>query len=1291
MSIPDYFNGVDRTEMELLRVQRRSFRENLPVVILYLLLYPILTQLISHRYTQLGGTEWMPMVGLTIALVAYCGWKYAFFLIPIRLIIFYTYPGTQIDFSLNFLLAASVACIYALFGWIAERYFKVHEQINIRTLSRVLLLLLAGSFPASALVSILINPDGFLFSQTAIQRTLTSAIGIVAGILHVTPFFLVVVFPAIERIPEWQWNPTGLFTRVAAGFRKDTYKKTLLKALEYFLILLALVIALQPSISDKFSGNQGLIYFTFIPIIWIGLKYSPEATFSWVFFIDTLTLLRAVYTGIDPFGLYELQVLVIAISLVGYILAGVQNDRRATLARLQEEEDKYRSVIRQTTDGIVLIDLGGVILEWNKGMEVITQIPAPDAVGALWNEVRCLLSPEEHYPFLLELQEQDMIDLLKQQKEGVSVEPIEETFLLKDGTRKEVKLQVSTVRSESGFYVVLIVRDISDEFEIRRALSESEERFRGIVEWAHEGIGLFDAVGHVVEWNKGIERITAISRDEAINRSILELGQNLVVTHADGSPISFRNVDFQHVMESYLRETKSDVVNMITNQRGEKYYVKYHVFAIHTSKRKLLCVVASDITMLMTTELTLRKQGIVLSAVSKIAAELLETMDVEESLHSVLGMLGPAVDVDSVQLFHLVQSAPEQNAFSSIASWWKIPETSTKDPPEQPHQPAPEVDLTRWMDTLSKGGFVDSGAPDFPEKERSYLQECGIASILVVPILSSGECWGAILFIDLHHSRVWLDAEKDVLHNAVDIFGAALDKQEAERELLESRATAWTLLNAPQTGIVLLDQDGLMISVNAVAAEEAGMDQKEMIGKHWSSSFSGQEPVLHHEKNIQEVFRTGTSIHTEWSYQDRWIQSDYYPILSETSSVSSIAIFLRDVTESRLLQQEVEERNQELQSLNSIMSEVTHSLELPDILLILRESLQEHLDVFGGLILSGETTINDLNTDLGWGLADESYQEIWHLAESDWREWQQHAEPFLVATSESCELLKSSQLLQMYSIPLQTQGRLQGFVVVVVPQKKAEDQSRLLFYQSLSQQVGAAVYNARLLEEIRKSQVHLKELTGQIVRAREAERRRVARELHDEAGQALTALKIGLEILQSEENLNSDGARFRIEEAVELADSTMEQIRLLARDLRPPELEALGLNQTLENICEEFGHRTGLVTEYSGLELDDVGDEISINLYRFLQEALTNVARHAFATTIKVSLTRDDEKIILEVNDDGCGFDVQEVLEQAKQGKRMGLSGMGERLELIGGSMWITSIPAEGTRVVAEVPSRRVL
>jgi two-component system sensor histidine kinase UhpB len=216
-------------------------------------------------------------------------------------------------------------------------------------------------------------------------------------------------------------------------------------------------------------------------------------------------------------------------------------------------------------------------------------------------------------------------------------------------------------------------------------------------------------------------------------------------------------------------------------------------------------------------------------------------------------------------------------------------------------------------------------------------------------------------------------------------------------------------------------------------------------------------------------------------------------------------------------------------------------------------------------------------------------------------------------------------------------------------------------------------------EELQQSQEHLKQLNQQVVTAQEKERQRLSRELHDEIGQALTALKIVLGLIKSE--LTEDQAILagQLGEAINLTGETLEQLRNLAHDLRPPALDTLGLNLTLEDYCREFGRRTHTNITYSGGEISDLSGEIRITLYRFVQEALTNVVKHALANRVWVTLGSRNNLLILTINDDGVGF--PNGSNDIRGG--IGLSGMQERLEMLGGKLTVESVPGQGSTITA--------
>ncbi|MFZ0547728.1 MAG: sensor histidine kinase [Candidatus Promineifilaceae bacterium] len=219
----------------------------------------------------------------------------------------------------------------------------------------------------------------------------------------------------------------------------------------------------------------------------------------------------------------------------------------------------------------------------------------------------------------------------------------------------------------------------------------------------------------------------------------------------------------------------------------------------------------------------------------------------------------------------------------------------------------------------------------------------------------------------------------------------------------------------------------------------------------------------------------------------------------------------------------------------------------------------------------------------------------------------------------------------------------------------------------------------------RRAEAAIQKLAKRVVAAQEEERQRISRELHDEAGQALTALKIGLELVQ-DEIVGDESIQASLNEIIALADQTRDRIRQLARGLRPPALDTLGLSLTLEDFCQTFARQTQLQISYRSTTSPSLSDAQKICLYRCLQEALTNVARHARASQVTVTLWSEETAVHLSVKDDGIGFNTEMSAASPNRPSGLGLLGMQERLELLGGWLEIKSKSGVGTAVTAHLP-----
>lgn len=231
--------------------------------------------------------------------------------------------------------------------------------------------------------------------------------------------------------------------------------------------------------------------------------------------------------------------------------------------------------------------------------------------------------------------------------------------------------------------------------------------------------------------------------------------------------------------------------------------------------------------------------------------------------------------------------------------------------------------------------------------------------------------------------------------------------------------------------------------------------------------------------------------------------------------------------------------------------------------------------------------------------------------------------------------------------------------------------------------VGVALENAALRERMTAQQDRLRALAGGILHAREEEARRIAHELHDAAGQLLASVHIALDNLVQEVPERAGTVR----ELHGLLDQVEGQLRQLSRELRPTILDDLGLAPALEWLTQAVAQRTGLSISVDA-PIDRLPSLLETAVYRVIQEALTNAARHAHATSVNVEVWEESLTIRAVVRDDGVGFDVEAAL--ARRGERgLGLIGMRERVEALGGQLTIRSAVGQGTEVSVTIPLGR--
>jgi len=294
-------------------------------------------------------------------------------------------------------------------------------------------------------------------------------------------------------------------------------------------------------------------------------------------------------------------------------------------------------------------------------------------------------------------------------------------------------------------------------------------------------------------------------------------------------------------------------------------------------------------------------------------------------------------------------------------------------------------------------------------------------------------------------------------------------------------------------------------------------------------------------------------------------------------------------------------------------------------------------------------------------------------------------------TDKDRTVIESRQLLDIPDEPIQTKGKgLRRLHTKKIPLYNDSGQPQYLV--GISEDI---TERKQAEEELRSAYRQLRDLTHRLETARETERQRIARELHDEFGQALTGMKLDLSWLGTKlARLRPAATRKQLvkktQSLIASVDALIDSVRETATSLRPGMLDDLGLIPALDWLTKDFSRRTGIACEVDigpGVAHAQLSDESSTGLFRIVQELLTNVIRHADASAVHIRLLETDKLLLLELTDNGTGIAPQQITRS----RSLGLRGMKERAILLGGSFTITGAPGVGTTARISLPKASLL
>jgi signal transduction histidine kinase len=435
---------------------------------------------------------------------------------------------------------------------------------------------------------------------------------------------------------------------------------------------------------------------------------------------------------------------------------------------------------------------------------------------------------------------------------------------------------------------------------------------------------------------------------------------------------------------------------------------------------------------------------------------------------------------------------------------------------------------------------------------------------------------------------------------------------------------------------------------------------------------------------------------------NRYVKVTLYPLRDSQGDINAFAELRKDVTAERELENQILKRHHHLHALNRISSATSGLWDLDTILNIALDTVLEIVGATtGGILLLHEQT-QMLSYQVYRGLSAKYVEQVkMSLGEGVAGRVAQTGEPVVLEDisrdprTAYPDLISTEGLRGFVSVPLKAKDEVVGVINVAAHmpgQFSAED---MYLLNSIGCQLGTAIEQARLYKGQELGRERYQTLLQHALTAQEEERKRIARELHDETSQALTSLTLNLQAAITK--AETDGvveADFinRLRKIQSLAVHTQNEVSKLMKELRPTLLDELGLPAAISRYAKDSLESLGtkVSTEFEGVE-ERLPSEIEVTLFRISQGMIGNILEHAEAKNVSITLKCDDSKCVLNIDDDGKGFDVGKITRVDKGGRGAGLFTMKERARLVGGRCSIKSQPGEGTRIVVKVPLKGFL
>jgi PAS domain S-box-containing protein len=848
----------------------------------------------------------------------------------------------------------------------------------------------------------------------------------------------------------------------------------------------------------------------------------------------------------------------------------------------------------------------------------------------------------------------------------------------KDGGIRYVLEQGVPVYAQDGtpLFIDGVIFDITEQKWAEEALRLQAQ----IIDQIHDSVVSTDLDGYVTSWNKGAERMFGYRVEEAV-------GKHISFVYREDQYDFLENQVIAPLKKKGVHEVELEMVN----KTGKNFYAHLSLSLLrdHTNTVTGMIGYTKDITAQVEAQAELKARAQQQAVIVKLGQRALEGVDLYELMDEAVSVVASTLDVELCKILEL--SGDGESLLLRAGVGWQdgIVGHTLLD--------AGEGSQAGYTLQSNEPVVVENLHQEQRFDAPKLLLDHDVISGISTPIRENKRPFG-VLGAHTTRKRNFSVDDINFIQAVANVLAGAINRKRYEEALKESELRFRTQYKATPVATYTwrnTGQDFELIDYNDAAEEFTNGHIVEFLGRSVTDMYAHAPDVL---EDFKRCFNEQQAIKREMVYRSLISgKVGRFSVNYVYIPPDLVMVHTEDITErkrkeeerSRLLAIERQARHS-AEAMREATAALSVTLDFPQVMDAILVNLKKVVPYSHAcLVLEQDTALRVMACK---GFPDSSVivdKEYPRDDEEFYSEIRRSAGPLVLSDAQEISRRKCCRgegvARSWIGVPFVVTGKIIGFLSIDSHLPNAYGQTEAALAQTFANQAAVVIENARLFEQVNTGRERLRLLTKKVVDVQEQERQRVSRELHDEIGQTLTAVKLSIQALQHQESPIEMAPR--LVDTIKIIEQALQQVRRLSLDLRPTLLDDLGLVATLRWYVDRQAKWGGFESKFTARPLEmRLPWELETTCFRIVQEALTNAMRHAHPQNVHIELLLDDDVLKLNIQDDGVGFDVASAFERAASGFSMGLLGMQERVSLMGGELSIKSLRGEGTIVRAIFP-----